>query len=309
MAVAAPPATRDVPRTTPKTPAAPLTPGKVAMWVFLGTEVMFFTGLIGSYIVLRAGSSPLSYSNIFSPETPLKGKSGYQGIRIINPGSNQEAVLHLFQEASGFDHHHAEHLLHGPYALIPGMPPEKAQEFARKLEQAGAQVELESLKTYDWPLPYDHATNPLSIDLTAVNTFFLICSSVTMVLALAACQRGNQKMTKLYLLATVLIGSLFVSIQVYEYYMLAQGHVMPIGISHDGHFRPGSSLFASCFYIMTSFHGMHVTAGVILLFCIWVQAMRGKYSATKYHSIENAGLYWHFVDLVWIILFTVVYLI
>ncbi len=87
-------------------------------------------------------------------------------------------------------------------------------------------------------LPYDELTNPLAINLTAFNTFVLICSSVTMVLALAAIQDGKRGRGNFFLGATVLIGSVFLSIQVYEYYQLMVGHHYPPGISATGHFRP-----------------------------------------------------------------------
>lgn len=228
----------------PSSSSAPVTPGKLAMWLFLATEIMFFTGLIGSYIVLRAGSPPTAYSDKYSPNTPITA--------ISNP---------------------------------------------------------EEVKFFNWPLPYDMDVNPLSIDLTAVNTFILICSSVTMVLALGAAQRNDKKLTTRYLLATMLIGGTFLSVQVFEYYQLMFGHIYPIGVSATGHFTPDVSLFASCFFTMTGFHGTHVAVGVFMIFCAFLQSLRGTYGATNYASLEYIGLYWHFVDLVWIILFTVVYLI
>lgn len=228
----------------PASQSAPVTPGKLAMWLFLATEIMFFTGLIGSYIVLRAGSPPTAYSDKFSPNTAITA--------ISNP---------------------------------------------------------EEVKFFNWPLPYDTAVNPLSIDLTAVNTFILICSSVTMVLALGAAQRDDKKMTTRFLFATMLIGGTFLSVQVYEYYQLMIGHIYPIGVSATGHFTPDVSLFASCFFTMTGFHGTHVAVGVFMIFCAFLQSLRGTYGANHYASLEYIGLYWHFVDLVWIILFTVVYLI
>ncbi len=179
-----------------------------------------------------------------------------------------------------------------------------------KLQSAGATAEDEPLKTYSWPLPYDELINPLAINLTAFNTFVLICSSVTMVLALSAIQDGKRGRGNFFLLATVLIGSFFLSIQVYEYYQLMVGHHYPPGISATGHFRPSVSLFASCFFTMTGFHGAHVTGGVILLAVIFIRSFFFKaYTKDHYAPLELAGLYWHFVDLVWIILFTIVYLI
>lgn len=290
------------------------------MWLFLATEIMFFTGLIGSYVVLRAGSPSTAFSNLFPPATDLTRLGEHQGVRIVEPGANHEKVAELFRDAMisfrksatlppEFALHDAEELIEWGQALTPGLPPEDAKKLAEEFQAAGATVELEGLKTYNWPLPYDTLLNPLSIDLTAANTFFLICSSVTMVFALAAVQRGHQAKFKAWLFATVCIGTLFVSIQAYEYRSLGFSHPHAVGISRDGHFRPDSSLFGSCFYVMTGFHGAHVTGGVILLLCVWIAALRGRYSPMNYSTVELAGLYWHFVDLVWILLFTVVYLI
>jgi heme/copper-type cytochrome/quinol oxidase subunit 3 len=274
---------------------------------------MFFTGLIGSYVVLRAGSPPASYSNLFSPARPEAAQPGAIGLRITSAGSHHEEVLHLvrahFDKHAAYSEHDLEHLIAEGHAITPGMEPSAAKALASSLRAAGATTEEVSLKTESWPLPYDATMNPLSIDLTALNTFILICSSVTMVLSLAAIQRGDTARMKLYLLATMLIGSVFLGIQVYEYNALMRWHVYPLGISADGHFLPRSSLFASCFFTMTGFHGAHVAGGIILLTCIFIGALMGKFTKENHSALELAGLYWHFVDLVWIILFTVVYLI
>src|SRR6202007_25322 len=109
---------------------------------------------------------------------------------------------------------------------------------------------------------------------------------------------------------TVLIGSTFLGVQIYEYYQLSVGHHYPPGISATGHFRPSVSLFASCFFTMTGFHGAHVLGGVIMMATITIRsAIFRPYGRTHYSAVELIGLYWHFVDLVWIILFPVVYLI
>jgi heme/copper-type cytochrome/quinol oxidase subunit 3 len=133
--------------------------------------------------------------------------------------------------------------------------------------------------------------------LTGINTFILICSSFTMVLALDAIQRGNQGKLKAYLFATVLLGATFLGIQVYEY-----GHLMHEGMHMNAH------PYAATFFMCTGFHGAHVFAGVVYLSCILVAALRGKYTAKNHSPVELAGLFWHFVDLVWIILFTIIYL-
>jgi len=289
---------------------APATPGKVAMWLFLATEIMFFTGLIGSYIVLRAGSPSWAYSNLYPPTTNVAELEGTRGLIIESLGDSPEQVAHAVQEATGATHEEVEKILEAvPHAIVAALSPSKAQALHGKLQGLGATVEDEELATHNWPKPYDPLTNPLSIDLTAANTFILICSSVTMVLALAAIQQGKKTKCSVYLLATVLIGSVFLGVQIYEYYQLMIGHHYPPGISATGHFRPDVSLFASCFFAMTGFHGLHVSAGVFTLLLVFLQSLTGKYNAANHATIEYAGLYWHFVDLVWIILFTIVYLV
>jgi len=177
---------------------------KLGMWIFLLSEIMFFTALIGSYIILR------------------------------------------------FAHPEA------------------------------------------WAAP----GKVLNIPVTAVNTFLLICSSVSMVKAYASIADGNQKMLRLWLVLTVLMGATFVGIQAYEYYHLIEKA-----------FVPSAGLYGSTFYTMTGFHGFHVTMGVICMSFVTWKAFRGRYTAADHRGVEVIGLYWHFVDLVWIILFTIVYLI
>jgi cytochrome c oxidase subunit 3 len=281
------------------------------MWLFLSTEVMFFTGLIGSYIVLRAGSAHNSYSNLYSPGSSLAGRDNTRGILIKSAGASPEAVEHVLHSKAGLTEEQAKELVEeAPHGMISGLKPDKAESLLAELKAAGAEVKSEELKTYKWPMPYNELINPLAINLTAGNTFILICSSVTMVLALAAIQDGKKVKGRRYLLATVLIGACFMGVQGYEYIQLMFGHHYPVGISATGHFRPSVSLFASCFFTMTGFHGAHVTGGVILLAVIYTRArFFDAYSSTSYAPVELAGLYWHFVDLVWIILFTIVYLL
>lgn len=141
---------------------------------------------------------------------------------------------------------------------------------------------------------------PATITLISINTFLLIVSSLTMVLSLAFAQRGSQVGTKLSLFATVALGATFVTIQAFEYNNLFHEGLTAIG---------DPFLFGSPFYLLTGFHGIHVAGGVVWNFILWLKAMRGGYSKENHSSIELAGLYWHFVDLVWIILFTIIYLL
>lgn len=155
----------------------------------------------------------------------------------------------------------------------------------------------------------DHWTDPgvvLNVPLTALNTFFLICSSVTMVKAFAAIQHGDQKGLKMWLLATIVIGATFVGIQAVEYTALSGEGFVPI---LDLYNAEGGPLYGATFYAMTGFHGAHVTIGVLCLIFVYIKSLGGGYTVEDHEGVEVIGLYWHFVDLVWILLFTIVYLI
>jgi len=295
-----------------RTHHAPVTPGKVAMWLFLATEVMFFTGLIGSYIVLRSGSPSTSYSNLYAPTTNIKEVEHTYGVWLRSVASNPSEAEKLIRQVNPELEEKEVHEIvveAREGTIVNRLTKEKAESLQAQLLNLGVDAKVEPLEVHNWPKPYDHLSNPLSINLTAFNTFVLICSSVTMVLALSAIQQGDRKRCLVFLGLTILFGSFFLSIQISEYYELMVGRHYPPGISPTGHFRPSVSLFGSCFFTMTGFHGMHVTGGVIALILIFIQTLRGIFSRTHYNPIEFVGLYWHFVDLVWIILFTIVYLI
>jgi heme/copper-type cytochrome/quinol oxidase subunit 3 len=147
-----------------------------------------------------------------------------------------------------------------------------------------------------WPVP----AQTLGINLTAFMTFLLIVSSVTMVLSLSAIQNGDMRRFKKFLLLTIVGGLLFLGCQAYEWTHLITERLPEVGISFTSH------LFATTFFVLTGFHGMHVTGGVIYNSCVLAACLRGRYGAKH---VEIAGLYWHFVDLVWILIFTFVYLI
>ena len=193
-----------------KSKGAPFTNGKLAMWLFLGSDAMGFMGLIGAYMVLR----------------------------ITSP---------------------------------------------------------------NWETVYDPK---LGIPLTAFMTFVLICSSVTMVTALDRIQKGNQKGLLLWLGMTIIGGVIFLGLQVYEWSLFINS-IQDLGakyLAETGKVAPFSN-FQATFFSCTGFHGLHVTIGVI-----WVRAYQGAYTATNNSPVELVGLYWHFVDLVWIVLFTIIYL-
>ena len=155
--------------------------------------------------------------------------------------------------------------------------------------------------TKDWPNPSEALGG---VGLSGFMTFLLICSSVSMVLTIDACKQKNRKAMLNWLLFTIVGGASFLSIQMFEYAHLI-GH---LGMSFNS-YAHGTSLFASTFFSITGFHGLHVLSGVIYLIVMYIHAQRGDFDNGDYNMLEIAGLFWHFVDLVWILVFTFVYLL
>ena len=138
----------------------------------------------------------------------------------------------------------------------------------------------------------------LNIPLTSVSTFVLLMSSLAMVLALAAVTRGDRLWSRVWLLATAALGLTFLGFQAYEF----------TAFVHEG-LTLKTNLFGSTFFVLTGTHGAHVAVGVLWLLTLFVRSLQGKLGPDKAINVEITGLYWHFVDVVWIVIFTVVYLL
>lgn len=177
--------------------------GKLGMWIFLASEIMFFTGLFSAYIVLRAG-------------------------------------------------HPA------------------------------------------WPGPGGH----LSVPIGTANTLILICSSMTMALAVGAVAARQERLLRLFLLATIVLGSVFLVVKGFEY--SAKFH-------HE--IFPSTNVFWSCYFALTGLHGLHVLLGVVTNLWILKLTWHARFWEHLSQRVELSGLYWHFVDVVWIFLFPMLYLI
>jgi heme/copper-type cytochrome/quinol oxidase subunit 3 len=136
------------------------------------------------------------------------------------------------------------------------------------------------------------------IPFTSASSFVLLMSSLTMVMAVSAANRKDDRNTKSWLVVTALLGSLFLAGQVYEFTTFYRE-----GLGYT------DSLFASSFYTLTGFHGVHVSIGIVMLLATMAMIAKNKISGDKAETVEMVGLYWHFVDVVWIIIFTLVYLI
>ena len=138
----------------------------------------------------------------------------------------------------------------------------------------------------------------LGIGLTSVLAAILLASSLTMVLSLAAVRRNDQRLFRIWLLATAGLGLCFIGGQAYEFTKLySEGVTLR------------SSMFGTTFFVLTGFHGTHVFIGVLWLLSVYLRSRRHPYSAHDYMDVELAGLYWHFVDLVWVVIFTLIYLL
>mgnify|MGYP001589936822 CR=1 FL=1 len=177
--------------------------GKLGMWLFLASEVMFFTALIAAYVVLKMGHP-------------------------------------------------------------------------------------------NWPGAEGH----LNVVLGTINTFVLICSSTTIVLSMAAAQDGKLPAVRRWLGVTVLLGSAFLTIKAFEYAAKFSHHIVP-----------STNVFWSCYYTMTGLHALHVIGGIVLNLWILSLTFSRKTWAHRSHMLELGGLYWHFVDIVWIFLFPLLYLL
>ena len=149
-------------------------------------------------------------------------------------------------------------------------------------------------RSLDGPLPRE----TFDVPYTSVSAFVLLLSSLTMVLALAAIQRADERRMRIWLSATALLGCVFLGGQFYEFNTFVR----------DG-LTLSRNLFGSTFFTLTGFHGTHVAIGVFWLGSLVVHSLRGRLHQEHSLMVEIAGLYWHFVDIVWIIIFFLVYLI
>ncbi len=147
------------------------------------------------------------------------------------------------------------------------------------------------IRNGSWRLPTE-LTYPL------INTGILLASSIPVRFAGAAIVKGNQRNLKIGLFFTALMGAAFLGGQAYEYSGL-----------FGNHFTPSASIFGSSFFTLTGFHGLHVTVGVIFLVICLLRSLRGDFTAKRHFAVQAAEMYWHFVDGVWVVVFSLVYLL
>ena len=161
-----------------------------------------------------------------------------------------------------------------------------------------------------YPEAWVAGSNHLNVPLGALNTGVLICSSLTMVLAVRAAQVGSRRGQIVNLILTILLGTVFLVVKYFEYKDKFVHHLVP-----GPHFDPvlkqqhGQELFFSLYFMLTGVHAAHMVVGIVLMTVILIMAWRGRFSPGYYTPVEVSGLYWHFVDIVWIFLFPLLYLL
>jgi len=154
------------------------------------------------------------------------------------------------------------------------------------------------------PFPVDTTLNGVTYDglfdipFTTISAVVLLMSSVSMVLAFAAIQRNDRRGLQVWLMCTALLGMTFLAGQAFEF----------TEFYHQG-LTLNANLFGTTFFVLTGFHGAHVSVGVLILLSLFMMSLRGRLTHKNALNVELAGLYWHFVDIVFVVLFTLVYLI
>jgi cytochrome c oxidase subunit 3 len=165
---------------------------------------------------------------------------------------------------------------------------------------------------YRWAYPhaFGEASRHLDVVLGTINTMVLIGSSLTMALAVRGGQKGDRRAQVLFLLATILLGAAFLAIKFTEYAHKAHTGLYPGGgFRYEGFAPAQAEIFFGFYFVMTGFHALHMLVGIGILLVLVVKATRGRFVPESHDLLEVAGLYWHFIDIIWIFLFPLLYLI
>jgi cytochrome c oxidase subunit 3 len=160
-----------------------------------------------------------------------------------------------------------------------------------------------------YPVAFAAASNSLLTWAGSVNTVVLICSSLTMAMAVRSAQVDKKKAIVVFLLLTILLGGVFLGIKAFEYYSEFQEHHYPGANFHfEGPDPQHAQMFFSIYFCMTGLHALHMIIGMSILGVLLVQSYKGRFSSQYHNPLECMGLYWHFVDIVWIFLLPLLYL-
>jgi len=167
---------------------------------------------------------------------------------------------------------------------------------------------LYSTYRYKNPIEFHLAAWELNRVLGTLNTLILLTSSLTMVLSISSIQKGNRRGSASFLMATIFLGLLFLIIKYAEWTAKIEHGIYPNSPRLLGRSK-GEILFYGLYYSMTGLHGLHVVVGILVLSAMLFLMMKGKINENRFIPLENSGLYWHLVDIIWIFLFPLFYLI
>jgi len=161
-----------------------------------------------------------------------------------------------------------------------------------------------------YPEGFAAGSHHLDVVLGGFNTAVLICSSLTMALAVRAAQTGKRQGQVLFLVLTIVFGAVFLGVKAVEYSHKFHEHLVPgPHFQPEGHVAPGMQLFFSFYFAMTGTHALHMIIGIGIMLVLVYKARRGSFGPGYYAPVEMTGLYWHFVDIVWIFLYPLLYLL
>lgn len=159
------------------------------------------------------------------------------------------------------------------------------------------------------PQAFDVGSAHMEIVLGAINTAVLICSSFTMALAVYSAEIGNQRRLALFLVTTMIIGAIFLAIKFTEYYLHYRDHKVPaFWFEYQGAYAAKVQMFFVFYFIMTGLHALHMTIGLGMLAVLLFRTIIGTFSAEYHTAIDLGGLYWHFIDIVWVFLYAIFYI-
>jgi cytochrome c oxidase subunit 3 len=159
------------------------------------------------------------------------------------------------------------------------------------------------------PQAFDAGSAHMEITIGAINTAVLICSSFTMALAVYSSEIGNQRRLALFIVATMIIGAIFLALKFTEYYLHYQDHKVPaFWFEYHGANAPKVQMFFVFYFVMTGLHALHMTIGLGMLAILLFRTFIGSFSADYHTAIDLGGLYWHFIDIVWVFLYAIFYI-
>jgi cytochrome c oxidase subunit III len=161
-----------------------------------------------------------------------------------------------------------------------------------------------------YPAAWAEASHHTQFWLGTINTAVLLCSSLSMALSVDAAQAGRSRAVALLLALTALLGTAFLGVKAYEYYLEYADRLVPgLNFAFEGANAGPVRLFFTLYFIMTGLHAVHLTIGIAIMAVLAVLAWRGRFGDGRYMPVEIAGLYWHFIDVVWVFLYPLIYLV